>query len=264
MYVDVHTHLTHDAFAGDAIAAAERAAHAGVERVIVNGLEPVSNRETLRLADTCPNVRAALGIYPVDAIAHKLAPEDWGYDFPAPEPFDVDAEIDFIDSVADRLVAVGECGLDAYWIKDYASEQERVLTRLCEVALRHDLPVILHTRKAERRTWEIIRDLGVKKADFHCYGGKLRLAEQIAADGYCFSIPPVVERSGSFQQLARRLPLSQILTETDAPYMGPEKGERNEPSNVVRGVAAIAEARGEPEEVVRDAIAANYARLFGE
>jgi TatD DNase family protein len=71
-----------------------------------------------------------------------------------------------------------------------------------------------------------------------------------------------VERSGSFQSLARKLPLELILTETDAPYMGPDRGERNEPANVPRGVAAIAKARGEDEEMVRAAIWDNCRRLF--
>ena len=79
-------------------------------------------------------------------------------------------------------------------VTDHMAEQERVLVALCEVAKRHDLPVILHTRKAERRTLDILREMGVEKADFHCFGGKLKLARQIADAGYYLSIPPVVVR----------------------------------------------------------------------
>lgn len=261
-YVDVHTHLVHRAFADDADAAAERAADAGVAHVIVNGLEPRSNRATLELADRHPNVHAALGIYPVDAIASVIDRDAWEHPFDPPAPFDVDDEIAFIDSVADRIVAVGECGLDAHWVTDHADEQERVLRALCEVAVRHDLPVILHTRRAEERTWEIVREMGVRRADFHCFGGRSNLAVRIAEDGYCFSIPPVVERAEAFQALARKLPPEALLTETDAPYMSPDRGERNEPSLVPRGVAAIARARGEDEEQVRETIWENFRRLF--
>lgn len=263
VYVDVHAHLTHEAFEADKDAVAARAAEAGVEVVIVNGLEPKSNREVLELAERLPNVKAACGIYPVDAIAHRIDADRWAYDFDPPEAFDVDAEIAWIDAHAHQMVAIGECGLDQYWVKDQAAEQERVLRGLIEVALKHDLPVILHSRKAEARTFEILQEMDVKKADFHCYGGKLKLAQRIAEAGYYLSIPPVVVRGESFQRLASKLPLDRLLTETDCPYMGPDKDARNEPANVPRGIAAMAEARGISAEAMAEAVRDNCRRLFG-
>ncbi len=262
-YVDVHAHLIHPEFAGEEDAAARRAADAGLDYVIVNGLEPVSNRKVLELCARHDNLLPALGIYPVDAVARGIDHAVWDYDFPPPTAFDPDAEIAFIDSVADQLIAVGECGLDQYWVKDQPDEQERVLRGLCQVAMKHDLPVILHTRKAEARTFEILQDMGVVKADFHCYGGKLKLAKRIAAAGYYLSVPPVVTRADSFQQLSRALPLDRLLTETDCPYMGPDRGERNEPANVPRGVAAMASARDMAPEAMKGAIRENFKRLFG-
>jgi TatD DNase family protein len=101
--------------------------------------------------------------------------------------FDVDAEVDFIDSLAaaGKLIAIGECGLDAYYTQDAAvlAEQERVLLRLMAVAQRHALPLILHSRKAELRVFEMLQLHGVLKADFHCYCGKLKLAQRIAEAG---------------------------------------------------------------------------------
>lgn len=262
-YVDVHAHLIHESFAEDADAAAERAAAAGLEVVIVNGLEPVSNRAVLELCARYDHLQPACGIYPVDAVAPRIDADNWTYDFAPPTPFDVDAEMDWIEANIDRMVAVGECGLDQYWVTDQAEEQERVLRRLCRIAIAHDKPVILHSRKAERRTFEILQEEGVEKADFHCYGGKLKLAERIAEAGYYLSIPPVVVRGESFQRLARKLPLDRLLTETDCPYMGPVKDERNEPANVPVGVAAMAEARGITTEEMADAIRENCRRLFG-
>lgn len=263
MYVDVHTHLTHEAFAGDEDNAARRAAAAGVECVIVNGLEPKSNRRILELCDRHENLFPALGIYPVDVVARFIDRAAWTHEFDPPDVFDVDEEIDFIDSVADRLVAIGECGLDQYWVTDQAQEQERVLRRFCEVALAHDKPMILHSRKAEARTFEILREMGVTRADFHCFGGKLKLARRIAEAGYYFSIPSVVVRSDTFQRMTKELPLDRLLTETDAPYMGPDRGERNEPATVVRAVRAMAEVRGVPETEMRDIVRDNCRRLFG-
>lgn len=261
MYVDVHAHLIHPSFAGDEDAAAQRALEAGVTRVIVNGLEPRSNRDVLALCRRHPNLLPALGIYPVDAIAQKIDRAAWTHPWPPPEAFDADAEVDFIRSVADELVAIGECGLDAYWVTEHMAEQERILRRLVEVALAVDKPLILHTRKAEELTLEILLEMGVRRADFHCFGGKLKLAERIAEAGYHLSIPPVIVRAESFQKMVSRLPLESLLTETDCPYMGPDK-ERNEPAKVPIGVAKMAELRGLDPTAMAEALARNFETLF--
>ncbi len=262
MYVDAHAHLIHPRFDGEEDAAATRAANAGLDYVIVNGLEPVSNRAVLQLCARHNHLLAALGIYPVDAICNVIDAAQWPHDFPPPARFDVDAEIDWIATQVDNVIAIGECGLDQHWVKDQAAEQERVFRRLCEVAIGADKPMILHTRRAEARTFEILQEMGVQRADFHCYGGKLKLARRIADAGYYLSIPPVVERAQAFQILARELPLESLLTETDCPYMGPDRGERNEPANVPRGVAAMALARGIDETEMAAAIRSNFQRLF--
>ncbi len=217
MFVDVHTHLTHRAFEGQQDEVARRAAEAGLDCVIVNGLEPASNRAVLDLCVRYPHLFPALGIYPVDAVARYIDPLTWPHDFPPPAVFDVDDEIDFIDSVADDLVAIGECGLDHYWVVDQPDEQERVLRRFCEVARAHDRPLIVHTRKAEERTFEILQQMHIERANFHCFGGKLKLAERIAQAGYYLSIPTVVERSQAFRRMVEALPVERLLTETDAP-----------------------------------------------
>lgn len=208
------------------------------------------------------SARLACRIYPVDAIAPRIDASNWTYDFEPPAPFDVDAEMEWIEANVDAMVAVGECGLDQYWVKDQPEEQERVLRRLCGIAKAADKPVILHSRKAELRTFEILQEEGVEKADFHCYGGKLKLAQRIAEAGYYLSIPPVVVRADAFQRLAQKLPLERILTETDCPYIKPVKDERNEPANVPVGVAAMAKARDMAPEALAEAIRDNCRRLF--
>jgi TatD DNase family protein len=261
MYVDVHAHLIHPTFAGREDEVATRAKAAGVTRVIVNGLEPKSNRAVLDLCERHDNLLPALGIYPVDAIARRLDHERWTHPWAPPAPFDPDAEVDFIASVADRLVAIGECGLDAYWNTEHLDEQERVLRRLILVAKAADKPLILHTRKAEERTFSILKEMNVSRADFHCFGGKLKLAQQIAEHGYHLSIPPVVVRAESFQRMVQKLPLESLLTETDCPYMGPDS-ETNEPAKVPIGVQKMAELRQLDTSDMVSALANNFERLF--
>ena len=262
MYVDVHTHLTHEQFAEDVESTVERARDAGLGAIVVNGLEPHSNRAILEMARTHDIVRPALGIYPIDAVCNQL-PEDFAFDVPR---FDVDGEIEHIreKAAAREIVAVGECGLDGHWVgEETFPEQERVFEALVDIAISHDLPVIIHTRKREVRAAEILRHLGARHVNFHCYGGKVKNALCWSnEDGWWFSIPANARRNEAFTKMLRELPEERILTETDAPYLSPAPGTRNEPRNVVGTVAYLAELRGWSVETARERVWNNYQDLL--
>ena len=263
MYFDVHTHLTHHRFAGDLEATVSRAASAGLGAIVVNGLEPRSNRRILELARQHSLVWPALGIYPVEAVWNEL-PADFPLEV---ERFDVEEEVAFIDrmAAAGALAAVGECGLDGHWLGESTFErQERVFEALVDIGLRHDLPVIVHTRKRESRAAEILRALGAEKVDFHCYGGKVRAALRWAReDGWWFSIPANARKNEAFTKLLGELPEERVLTETDAPYLGPEKGVRNEPANVVGTVRYFGELRGLGPDEARERLWWNFRTFMG-
>ena len=110
-------------------------------------------------------------------MCNAITPDNWTVDFAPPEVFDVDSEIAFIEQMVQekRIIALGECGLDRYFIDtpETNAEQERVLRQLMKIAKNYDIPIILHTRKAEERTLEMLIEEGVTKADFHCFCGKV-------------------------------------------------------------------------------------------
>ncbi|CAE8601168.1 unnamed protein product, partial [Polarella glacialis] len=249
-YVDVHCHLTHAAFVSHAgeDEAVERARKAGLHRVVVNGVEPKDNRAVLDLCGRHPDIcRAALGIYPLNASAAEIDRADFTQrtGMEAPEALDVGKELSFIDQMAaaGRLIAVGEAGLDKMYgyTEKLLGAQEEVLRELCRIAVRHRLPIIVHSRAAEERTFRVLESEGVELADFHCYTGKKKLAVQIAEAGYYFSMPASITRNGQFQALYSVLPPDRVLTETDAPYMAPERGNwPNEPCNVPPAISAMA------------------------
>jgi TatD DNase family protein len=261
--VDVHTHLTDPKFAADLDLVIQRAIRSGVRYMISNGLNPATNRAVLRMSWQYSEVLPALGIYPVDAVNDQLPP---GLPFEVAR-FDVDQEIDFIAECAAerRIVAVGECGLDGHWIgPESFRRQEEVFEKLIEVSKRHDLPLIIHTRSLEKRSIEILQSHQVNQVDFHCFGGKTQLAIKGAEnDGWYFSIPANARKSQSFTKMLKELPLDRILTETDAPYLSPQRGERNAPENIPGTVEYLAELRGISRERAAESVMSNFMNLFG-
>jgi TatD DNase family protein len=261
-YCDVHTHLTHDRFREDQAEVIARAVDAGLGAIVCNGLNPPSNREILSLSASIPEIKPALGIYPTDAV-NEMLPADYPWRV---DRFDVDLEIEFIRQCASRqeIVAIGECGLDGHLVgPETFAAQEKVFEALVAIAIEHDLPVIVHSRKREVRCAEILAAAGASKVDFHCFGGKTKHAQKWAEErGWYFSIPANARVSESFRKMLSSLPIDRILTETDAPYMGPVRGERNEPANVVGTVAFLAELRGWTPDEAKNRIWKNYCTLF--
>lgn len=265
-FVDVHCHLTHKRYETDLNVVIQRAEKAGVKSIVCNGLEPISNRQTLELAEKYPTVKPALGIYPINALQKKRPKLD--HDLPT---FNVEEEIKFIAEQAKnrKIIAIGECGLDGYWVdQDYFPEQEEVFLQLLEIAMNNDIPVIVHSRKMDKRMIEILHHHKANKVDFHCFGGKTKLAQKAAeaegTENWCFSIPANSHNNEAFAKMLRTLPIEKILTETDSPYLAPVRGERNEPVNVIGTIEHFAGLRELDLEEVKKKVWQNYMRLFKE
>jgi len=261
MHADCHTHLTDPAFADDLPEVIARARAAGVRWMVTNGTDPPSNRAALALAEAHPEILPALGIYPVDAVANEVLAS--GPELPwEQQPCDVEAELAFIDAHADAAVAIGECGLDGHWVAEHMERQRQVFSALIDLALRHDRPLIVHSRRAEAAAIEMLLERGATRVDLHCFSGRFKLARRACEAGFYCSIPANLRNNELFRKMARELPLDRLLTETDAPYLAPERGTRNEPAHVAATVAAIAELRQMAEAEVEAALEENFRRLF--
>lgn len=262
MYIDIHTHLTRPEFEDDWKEVVQSALDAGLEAIVVNGLEPKSNRKILEMAAEYPCIWPALGIYPIDAVS-QILPEDFKFEVVKFDPFE---EIKFIQEQANlgKVKAIGECGLDGYWLREGTfKQQEAVFESLIEVSLSTKIPLIIHTRKLEKRSIEILKHHRVEHVNFHCFGGKVKLALQVATEmGWWFSIPPIAHRNEAFKRMLEKLPLDRILTETDAPFLSPDKGIRNEPKNVVGTVELLAKVRNLKVEDAAKQVKENFLRLF--
>ncbi len=261
---DVHAHLTDPRLAAreDEVLANARAA--GVSTIIANGLNPADNEAVAALAARSELVRPAFGLYPVDAVLPEMLALGVDYERPETEPVTSDEAVAWLGEHLADAVALGEVGLDRYWVPEALwGKQEQVFRALLRLALDHGKPVILHSRKAERRALEVLTEEGVERVDWHCFGSKVKLGRAIGEQGHWLSIPANAARVESFRRLLEVLPRDKVLLETDCPYLSPVRGVENEPANVTHTVALAAELWGVPEERVVDQLQENFEALFG-
>lgn len=253
MLIDVHCHLDKLIEEGISADKAIKNAHKnGVEVMIVNGTNPEQNKIILDLAKKHPEVKPALGIYPLDAL--KLSDKE------------IDNEIKFILENKEKVMAIGEVGLDLKEeeLHKTLDKQKNNLTKFIELAIKLDKPIIIHSRKAELHTIELLEKLNVKKVIMHCFSGKMSLVERIAKNSWYLSIPANSHYSQQFQDVIKRIPIQNLLCETDTPYLHPLKEWPNEPANVIYSYKKIAEIKGIKIKEVEKEIEANFKKLFGK
>lgn len=264
--VDVHCHLNHKQFANDLDAVINRARKAGVVRIICAGVNPPTNREVLELAKKYPDiVRCSLGAYPIDALNIQIfSPDEMGLS--ATKNFDLDDEIEFIKKNKDFIVAIGEAGLDYKWDepKKKAEEQKKNFKKVIELCEKIKKPLVVHSRRAEADCLDLLQSSSLKAVDLHCFEGKKKLIKKAVDLGYYFSIPPVIQKLQHFETLVKEAPITQLLTETDSPWLSGITGERNEPANVALTVKRIASLKGFNDEETANTILMNYKRLFAD
>lgn len=253
MIVDVHAHLDHQALIKNMPEIIARAKEAGVKKIITNGINSATNRISLDLAKKYDIVEAALGWYPRDA----LSEEELGL-FKDSKLLDIEEELEFIKK--QNFIALGEVGLDLKHGKDIKIQQED-FQKFIELSEKTKKPLIVHSRKAELQAIEQLESSKAKIV-MHCFGGKHKLAKRIADNGWSFSIPTNIVNSQHFQKIVENTNISQILTETDAPYLSPFKEKLNEPSFIVESIKKIAEIKGLEKIEVENNIFMNYQKKF--
>ena len=260
---DVHAHLTHPKLAPREAEVLANARAAGLTTIVVNGLNPHDNEAVRALARRDPLVKPAYGLYPVDAVLNEM--EAMGVDYPRECPaFTAEEGIRWVRDHVDEAIAVGEIGLDGYWVPDALwDEQEQVFRALVALAMEADKPIIIHTRKREARAFEVLKEMGATRVNWHCFGSRVKLARRIAEHGHWLSIPANARRNEAFTRMLQTLPRDKVLLETDCPYLGPEPGVDNEPANVRHTAAFAAELWGCTLEEVRARVEENFAALFG-
>jgi len=286
--IDVHCHLNHKEYKDDLDEVIKRAKKAGLKAIIVSGTNTAANKQVLELAKRDPIIKISLGIHPIDALG--LSEGETGIPKQL-EPINLDEEFKFIEEKIkenkDLIVGIGEVGLDFHWDKEHHQEQKEVFRKIIQFCIKVNKPIIVHTWDAEEECIDILEEelkigeeskekLNVGKESenneskskipviLHCFGGRKSLISRAKALGFYFTVPPSILRIGNFQTLVKKVDLKQILTETDAPWQSPYKGERSEPAFVMETIKKIAHIKKLTEEEVAEQIWQNYQDVFIE
>lgn len=260
-YVDAHCHIQFEQYAEDDIKLIERMREEGVAGIVV-GVDMKSSKEAIVLTKEHEHLYASVGLHPNRT---------------GQEVFDTDTYRALVKNP--KVVAIGECGLDyfrpAEVNEEVKSKQKEILLKHIELATEIDKPLIIHarpskgTQDAYHDLIKILKEVKVAhgsavRGDVHFFVGGISEAEALIALGFTISFTAVITFARDYDEVIKSVPLTSILSETDAPYVAPisRRRERNDPLAVIDVVAKIAEIRGELLETTRSTLLANAQNLF--
>jgi len=257
---DTHTHLDDGRFKDDLAEVITRCRDEGVENMLCVGTTADSSRQVIEIAEQHPGVHAAVGIQPNHCA--EAADDDWPR----------------IEELAshEKVVAVGETGLDRYWDFTPIEVQQDYFARHIELAREKELPLVIHCRDAQTELLEALHTAaaadpsgsGLLSGVIHSFSGDTAMAEECLALGLYISFAGMVtyKKSDDLRDVAASVPEDRILIETDSPYLVPHplrgKRKRNDPANVIHIARCLAERRGQSIEEFAATTTANARRLF--
>ncbi len=253
MLVDTHTHIEGEEFDADRNAVVERALSAGVEVIVNASCDLDSSKKAVALTTNYDCVYAVVGYHPNDA-----------------QGYNASSEAELVKLLRnDKVVAIGEIGLDYHYEGHDKELQKEVFLKQIALAKENELPVVIHSRDADKDTFDILKPvlLSGQKVLLHCYGGSYEMAKEYVKLGAYIGIGGVVtfKNAKKLVEVAEKIDLSHIVLETDAPYLSPTpfRGKRNEPSYVKMVAEKIAEIKGVDVEKVSQITTENAVRFYG-
>jgi len=250
---DSHCHLNDPRFSPDLPEVLARARQAGVTGCIVVGYDLGSSQVALKLADEAPDIWGAVGVHPHDA--SDVTPE----------------VLDELRGLArhDRVVAIGESGLDYYRNLSPPPVQREAFIQFIELARELGLPLIVHCREAQEDCLRVLDEhrQAEQTIIMHCFAGGMEFARECLARGFYLGLAATITYPKAFalRKIAAEAPFDQLLVETDCPWLPPQqhRGQRNEPAHVRYVVEVVARERGVDVEQVAQQTESNARRAFG-
>ncbi len=264
MFIDSHAHLFNEDFRNDLPGVIQRARESGIDAIVVPGTTMETSREAVELAEKHDFLFACVGYHPHEA--SKATDMNL-------------AEIERLSS-HEKVVAIGEIGLDFHYDLARRDRQQQVYKSQLEIACRSDLPVVIHTRESTAEAIQAVREVveqhpkwlqgqnggEASRGVFHCFTGNADEAKQVIALGFYVSYGGMVTfKNSTALETLRTLGLSRVLLETDSPYLAPVplRGKQNEPANMIHTAKKISESLNIPLDHVAEITSRNARMLFG-
>lgn len=228
MFTDSHCHIFNEYYENiDSII--ENAKNNNVNKLIVAATDIKSSYEVVNLAKKYKEVFICLGIHP-DSINDSLE----------------ELEEIIKDNLDNKLIAIGEIGLDYYYVKETKDKQIEIFDKQLSIAEKYKLPVVVHSREATKDTMDILKKHNVK-AVLHCFSGSLETAKEYIKMGYYFGVNGVMTfKNSKIDEVIKEIPLERIILETDSPYLTPDpfRKYQNEPKYIYRIAEYLADLKG--------------------
>lgn len=253
MITDTHSHIYSEEFLADQDQMMQRAFEAGVQRIFVPAIDSSYAQKMFEIESKYPeNVFLMMGLHPTYVKEN------------------VEEELNFVESELARrkFYAVGEIGIDLFWDKTYLSHQKYAFQRQIQLAKKYKLPINIHCRDAFDEVFEVLKLeqspelFGI----FHCFTGTYEQALEAISYNMKLGIGGVVTfKNGKIDQFINKIPLSEIVLETDSPYLAPNpyRGKRNESSYITNVVHKLAELYQTTPEYIAEITTQNSKSVFG-
>ena len=264
---DSHAHYNDEKFELDREETLQKVCNAGVKQLICAGYSVESSKQAIKIANEHDYIYATAGISPNDIPTFENENTDIKEFF-----FEevLNEQLKEIKRLAqnDKVVAIGEIGLDYYWNKENKQNQKSAFIKQIEIANEFNLPIVIHTREAIADTIEILKNqiTAVNKGVFHCCPLNIDLMREGLKLGFYISFagPITFKNSKNATEAIRSVPLDRILIETDSPYLAPEpkRGTRNDSSNLIYILQKIAEVKNISVEEVAEITYKNAKDIF--
>ncbi|MFH1450752.1 MAG: TatD family hydrolase, partial [archaeon] len=243
----VHSHLCLKFFDKDREIVLQQAKKQGVVAIIDSGETLKENDCSLSLAEKFPILLPCAGFSPKNL-----------------KPADAKLVQDHIRANSETFIAIGEVGLDYWHVKEIGEreKQKKIFISFIELAKELNKPIVVHSRSAGKYAIDLLIQNRAKKVCMHAFDGSAQSAKAGINAGYFFSIPPSVKFSQQKQNFVRKIPIENLLLESDSPSLGPVRGERNEPKNIVVSLGEIAKLKNLSKEEVARITTENARKLF--
>ncbi|MDQ7825843.1 MAG: TatD family hydrolase [Candidatus Eremiobacteraeota bacterium] len=250
MHIDTHAHLQFKSFKKDRVQVIERAASQGVSVIVTVGINMGSSEQALKLSLEHGGIYGALGFHPHNA--GEMAPGD----------------LAALEAMArnEKVVAVGELGLDYHYHFSPPEVQAEVFREQLRLAHRVKKPLVIHSREASEETLAILREEKAEERGgvIHCFSDTMEYARRFLEMGFYLGFTGMIAygNAGELRKVVAAVPEDRIVAETDCPYLDPSRGKRNEPSSIPLIVGKIAELRGKAPDEMASILRRNAMSLF--